>query len=62
MGDDARLFHGGKFSFGNSQLVRVQAAVFGKYQRARVSEKMVADRMTRWRGSETMGGEDVRKL
>ena len=56
------FFHGGKFSFGNSQLVRVQAAGFDKNQCARVSEKMVADRMTRWRGGETIGGKDLRKL
>ena len=48
--------------FGNSQLVRVQAAGFGKNRRARVSEKLVEDRMTRWRGGETIRGEDIRKL
>ena len=48
MANDARLFHSGKFSFGNSQLVRVQAVGLGKNQQARLSEKMVADRMTRW--------------
>ena len=62
MADDTRLFHGRKFSLGYSQLVRVQVAGFGKNRRARVSKKMVENRMTRWRGSETIGGEDIRKL
>ena len=62
MTDDACLFHGGKFNCGDSQLVRVQTAGFGKNRRARVSEKLVEDRMTRWRGGETIRGEDIRKL
>ena len=56
------FFHGGKFSFGNSQLVRVQGAGFGKNGLARVSEKMVAHRMMRWRGGETIGKRECLEI
>ena len=49
------LFHDKKFSFGNSQLVRVQTAGIWL-------KPAGLDRMTRWRGGKTIGGEDVRKL
>ena len=62
MVDDACLVHDRKFSFGDIQLVRVQSTGFGRNRRARVCEKMVADWIRRWRGCETMGGENVRKL
>ena len=47
--DDARILHGGELSFGENQLVRIQAAGFGKNQWARTSEKVVADWMARQR-------------
>ena len=62
MADDAHLLHGKKFSFGNSQLVRVQAAGFGKNRWARVSGKMVEDWMAMWRGGETIREENVWKF
>ena len=69
MGDDARLLHDGEFSFGNSQLVRIQAVGFGKNWRARTSEKVVADWMAKaekinsgnsWSRSETHLGVERR--
>ena len=51
-----------KLGIDHSQLIRVKARGFGKNWRARVSEKMVADRMARWRGSETIGRENVWKF
>ena len=60
--NSSRFLHGGEFSFGGSQLVRVQVGSFGKNWRAWLGEKMVADGMTRQRGCETVGGQNVRKL
>ena len=60
--DEACLFHGGKLSFGNGQLVRVQSMGIGKNWWARVSEKMVVDKMARGRGGETIGIENIWKF
>ena len=49
--DDAHLLHGGELSFGNSQLVMIQAAGFCKNLWARTSEKVVVDWMVRRRGN-----------
>ena len=58
----AHLLHGRELSFGHSQLVRVQAAGLGKNWWVRASEKMVANWMVRWRGGETIGGENFQKF
>ena len=60
--DDARLLHRGEFSLGSSQLVRVQAAGFGKNLQAREGEKMVAYLTVGQRGCKPTGRENVRKF
>ena len=62
MVDDTRFLHGKEFSLGNSQLVRIQVAGIDKNQRARTSEKGVANWMARQRGGEIIRGENLRKF
>ena len=62
MVDDTRFLHGKEFSLGNSQLVRIQVAGIDKNQRARTSEKVVANWMARQRGGEIIREENLRKF
>ena len=50
--DDARLLHGGKFSFGDSHYVKVQAAGFGKNQ--------MPGQVRKWWRTGWNGGESVK--
>ena len=48
-----------KFTLGNSKLIGIQVAGFGKNGRSRVSEEMVANLVARLRSFKTIEGEDI---
>ena len=62
MNDDAQLLHGVELSIGSGKLFWIQAVSFGKNWRSRLGEKMVADRMARRRGCETIKGQKIWEL
>ena len=49
-----------KFTLGNSKLIGIQVAGFGKNGGSRGSEEMLAYLVARWKSSKTIGGEDIR--
>ena len=62
MADNACFFHGRELGLGNGEFIRVEATGLGKHRRSGVCEKMVADLVSRWRCSKTIGGKDVWKI
>ena len=56
------FLHGREFSLGGGQLLRIQELRFSKHKRTRLSQKMMADLVARFRGREPIGREDIWKL
>ena len=62
MSDDSCFLHGGEFSLGSSQLLRIQPLRLVKHQRNRTCKQVMADSMTWLGGCETVRGEHVWEL
>ena len=52
--DDSSFLHGRELGLGGSQLLRIQASRFSKYQRTRLSQQMMSNLMARFGGHETI--------